>query len=80
MGSATKINRQSSAEDKGNLELIRGLSIVECKCNEIFGKSEDDLISEDQLRQHKIRDRVSESNISEVRDANQSTIINIRPG
>ena len=60
--------------------MFRGLSIVECKCKDLFRKLEDDLIAEDQLRQHKIKDRVSESKIYGVIDVNQSTIDNIRPG
>ena len=50
------------------------LYIVECKCKENFRKSDEYLIADDQLRQHNIRDWVSEGKISGVRDANKSTI------
>ena len=48
LGSTIIINIKPTAEEQGNLESIRGISIAECKYKECFRKLEEYFIAEDQ--------------------------------
>ena len=80
MGSEMRINLQSTVEYQDNLGSIRGISIVECKCKDLFRKTEKYLIAEEHLQRQKTREWVGESNIYGFKDANKYTINIRRPG